>query len=128
MFGEVLGRLKSPPLEAVADTLAFETIDAGTLAQRLQLVRNGEERGRQNSPPPDAETFDSIEHTILAEIEEYRRKAVDRLTRSLEAYAARLRAFDTATSAEALQWHPYPSEEAPETHLVGGQSVVAGKD
>lgn len=81
-------------MEAVADTLAFDTIDPGVLAKRLELSRNGEQRGRANIPAAEAKTFDSVEHTILTEIEGYRRKAVDRVTRSIEASDRRLRAFD----------------------------------
>lgn len=94
VFQKALRRLDSTPLEAIADTLSFETIDPGRLAERLELQRHGTERGKKNQPASRAKTFDSIEHTIITEIEEYHRRAIDRVTRSLEAYSARLRAFE----------------------------------
>lgn len=93
-FDKALGRLNSSPLEAVSDTLAFETIDTSTLASRLELLRHGAERGAKNEPPTNSATLDSIERSIITEIGEYQRKSVDRVTRQIEAYSARLRAFD----------------------------------
>jgi hypothetical protein len=95
LFAKVFERMDSAPLEAVADTLSFETIDPAILADRLELERHGNER-RGLSAPEGVDAFDSIEHTILTEIEEYRRRAVDRMTMCLEAYASRLQAFDFA--------------------------------
>ena len=94
IFKKALERLDSTPLESVADTLAFETIDPGLLEKRLELHRHGVEQGQKNIPASGTNTFDSIEHTVITEIEEYHRRAVDRVTRSLEAYSARLRAFE----------------------------------
>ena len=94
VFAKALGRLDSTPLEAVADTLQFETIEPSRLADRLELKKHGAERGKRSDPSGDTQSFDSIEHTILEEIENYRRRAVDRVSRELEAYSARLRAFD----------------------------------
>lgn len=94
IFQKALQRLDSTPLEAVADTLSFDSIDPGRLAERLELQRHGAERGKNNDPASGVKTFDSIEHTIITEIEEYHRRSIDRVTRSLEAYASRLRAFE----------------------------------
>ncbi len=54
LFQKAFQRLDSTPLEAVADTLAFETIDSGRLAQRLELQRHGAERGKKNEPASGA--------------------------------------------------------------------------
>ncbi len=94
IFERALKRLDATPEERVATTLAFETIDAAKLADRLELETQGADRGKRNEPFSDAEAFDSVENTIIAELEEYRRKAIDRMTRSLEAYSARLQALD----------------------------------
>ena len=94
VFRAALNRLDNRPLEAVASTLDFGKIDPGDLANRLDLKRQGTERGQKNEPQSPATNFDSVEHTIIAEIENYRRQAVDQVTRTLEAYAARIQSFD----------------------------------
>jgi len=94
IFERALKRLDSTPLETIADTLQFQTIDARKLAQRFNLETQSAERGKKDEPPSNTSTFDSVEHTIVAELEEHRRKAIDRVTRSLAAYSARLDAMD----------------------------------
>ena len=94
VFKARLSRLNSSPIEVVATTLEFGRIEPSDLAKRLELEKHGEERGKRNEPSSKAASFDSIEHTIISEIESYRRNAVDRLTRSLESYSARLQSFD----------------------------------
>ena len=94
VFRAALKRLDNRPLEAVASTLDFGQIDPGDLANRLDLKRQGTERGQKSEPLTTETTFDSVEHTIIAEIENYRRQAVDQVTRTLEAYTARIQSFD----------------------------------
>lgn len=94
LLRKAVSRLDTTPLEGVADTLAFDTIDVGKLANRLNLQQHGSERGKKEEPPNSSVVLDSVEQTIVAEIDEHRRVATDRVTRTIEAYTARLQAFD----------------------------------
>jgi hypothetical protein len=93
-FEKALTRLDASPLERVATTLEFDHFDADKLAKRLELQANGERRGKANQPSSGDQTFDSIEATIISEIESYRKRALDRITVAIESYQARINAFD----------------------------------
>ena len=93
-FEKALSRLDASPLETVATTLEFEHFDSGKLAKRIELQANGKQRGEANQPASDSGSLDSIETTIVTEIESYRKKALDRASIAIEAYNARINAFD----------------------------------
>ena len=93
-FEKALSRIDANPLESVPTTLEFEHFDVGKLAKRLNLESNGKNRGLENQPTEVSVSLDSIESTIVAEIETYRKNALDRASVAVEAYAARIGAFD----------------------------------
>src|SRR5271170_5928402 len=56
-------------------TTIFLDLNVDRVAEELQLVTRGTERGSQNRPTADAQTFDDVEHQIVERIEAHKQDA-----------------------------------------------------
>jgi hypothetical protein len=56
-------------------TTIFLDLNVDRVAEELQLVARGTERGSQNRPTADAQTFDDVEHQIVERIEAHKQDA-----------------------------------------------------
>src|SRR5258708_27219506 len=67
--------LNKPPHTYRPATTIFLDLNVDRLADELQLVSRGKERGSQNRPTTDAQTLDDIEHQIVERIEAHKQTA-----------------------------------------------------
>ncbi len=56
-------------------TTIFLDLNVDRVAEELQLVARGTERGSQNRPTSDAQTFDDVEHQVVERIEAHKQDA-----------------------------------------------------
>jgi len=56
-------------------TEIFLDLNVSRVADTLKLTQRGRERGAQNRPPADAQTFDDVEHQILERIDSHKQDA-----------------------------------------------------
>ena len=70
-ISRLLGLLSQPRHDYRPSTQVFLDLNADRVADELQLVKNATERGAENRPPADAQTFDDIEHQIMERIERH---------------------------------------------------------
>src|SRR5260370_10438067 len=64
--------LNKPPHTYRPATTIFLDLNVDRLADELQLVAGGKERGSQNRPTTDAQTLDDVEHQIIERIEAHK--------------------------------------------------------
>jgi hypothetical protein len=74
-------------------TTVFLDLNVDRVADELQLVKRGGERGAQNRPPKDAQTFDDVEHQIIEQIESHKQDAHTIFLDHLDTYNQRLAAL-----------------------------------
>jgi hypothetical protein len=67
--------LNQPPHSYRPATTIFLDLNVDRVADELQLVERGNERGLQNRPTADAQTMDDVEHQIIERIEAHKRDA-----------------------------------------------------
>lgn len=74
-------------------TTVFLDLNVDRVADELQLVAHGTERGAQNRPTTDAQTLDDIEHRIVERIESHKQDAHAIYLDHLHTYDERLTAL-----------------------------------
>lgn len=60
---------KKPRVNIVSSVLEFKAIDTDGMIKAMRLIELGKERGEKNLPSSDSEGFDSVEQSIINEIE-----------------------------------------------------------
>jgi hypothetical protein len=74
-IARIWGLLNQPPHAYRPATTIFLDLNVDRVADELQLVERGRERGAQNRPTPDAQTLDDVEHQIIERIEAHKQDA-----------------------------------------------------
>jgi len=74
-------------------TTIFLDLNVDRVAEELQLVARGTERGSQNRPTADAQTFDDVEHQIVERIEAHKQDAHSIYLDYLHTYDERITAL-----------------------------------
>jgi hypothetical protein len=67
--------LNQPPHSYRPATTIFLDLNVDRVADELQLVERGKERGSQNRPDSDSQTLDDVEHQIIERIESHKQDA-----------------------------------------------------
>ncbi len=75
-------------------TEIFLDLNVSRLAQELQLSEHGMERGQQNRPDMNAQTFDDIEHQIIERVEAHKQDGHSIYLDQLHIYDERLTALN----------------------------------
>lgn len=71
-------------------TEIFPDIEVDTVADRLKLTQQGEQRGKANLPNPEEQSFDSVEMQAIDEVETLRRRGLQQFEDHLRVYRERL--------------------------------------
>jgi hypothetical protein len=74
-------------------TTIFLDLNVDRVAEDLQLVARGTERGEQNRPTADAQTFDDVEHQVVERIEAHKQDAHSIYLDQLHTYDERITAL-----------------------------------
>ena len=74
-------------------TTIFLDLNVDRVAEELQLVPRGTERGSQNRPTADAQTFDDVEHQVVERIEAHKQDAHAIYLDQLHTYDERITAL-----------------------------------
>ena len=74
-------------------TTIFLDLNVDRVAEELQLVPRGTERGTQNRPTADAQTFDDVEHQVVERIEAHKQDAHAIYLDQLHTYDERITAL-----------------------------------
>lgn len=103
-------------------TTIFLDLNVGHVADELQLVERGEERGSQNRPATNAQTLDDVEHQIVERIEGHKQVGHSLYLDHLHTYDERVTALSFEERFAVIQ------QAAPEA--VGDFSAEAtiGRD
>jgi hypothetical protein len=86
----LLGLLNQPRHDYRPSTQIFLDLNVDRITDEMQLLKNGEERGAENRPAPDAQTFDDIEHKIIERVEAHKQDAHSVHLEHLHTYDERL--------------------------------------
>jgi hypothetical protein len=89
-IARLLALLSQPQHPYRPSTEVFLDLDVNRVAASLQLARRGAERGSQNRPSQDAQTFDDVEHQIIERVEAHKQDAHAIYLDHLHTYNARL--------------------------------------
>lgn len=81
----------------VPTSAIFPSIDDGHIARDLRLVEKARERGARNLPGPEETSLDVGEMTVVAAVEELRRKGLQNYDVNRDVYAKRLSRASTAS-------------------------------
>ncbi|MBI5319807.1 hypothetical protein [Bradyrhizobium sp.] len=71
-IARILGLLKQPVHPYRPATTVFLDLNVDRVADELQLVARGRERGSQNRPTSDSQTLDDVEHQTIERIEAHK--------------------------------------------------------
>jgi hypothetical protein len=93
-IGRLLGLLGQPPHAYRPSTEIFLDLNLNRVADNLNLTSGGAERGAENRPSTDAETFDDIEHQVVELIETHKQDAHSIYLEHLHTYDERLTALN----------------------------------
>jgi hypothetical protein len=74
-------------------TTIFLDLNVDRVAEELQLVARGTERGSQNRPTADAQTFDDVEHQVVERIEAHKQDGHGIYLDQLHTYDERITAL-----------------------------------
>jgi uncharacterized protein YukE len=74
-IARIWGLLNQPPHSYRPATTIFLDLNVDRVADELQLIERGKERGSQNRPTTDAQTLDDVEHQIIERIEAHKQDA-----------------------------------------------------
>jgi hypothetical protein len=89
-ISQLLGLLSQPRHDYRPSTQIFLDLNVDRITDELQLLKNGTDRGAENRPPADAQTFDDIEHKIIERIEAHKQDAHSVHLEHLHTYDERL--------------------------------------
>jgi hypothetical protein len=89
-IAQLLGLLSQPRHDYRPSTQIFLDLNVDRISDELQLQKNGSDRGVENRPAPDAQTFDDIEHRIIERIEAHKQDAHSVHLEHLHTYDERL--------------------------------------
>jgi hypothetical protein len=89
-ISQLLGLLSQPRHDYRPSTQIFLDLNVDRITDELQLLKNGTDRGAENRPAADAQTFDDIEHKIIERIEAHKQDAHSVHLEHLHTYDERL--------------------------------------
>ncbi|MGO9360773.1 MAG: hypothetical protein ACLP1D_24390 [Xanthobacteraceae bacterium] len=89
-ISRLMGLLREPRHDYRPSTQIFLDLNVDRITDELQLVRIGTERGAEDRPRTDAQTFDDIEHKIIERIEAHKQDAHSVHLEHLHTYDERL--------------------------------------
>jgi len=89
-ISRLLGLLSQPRHDYRPSTQIFLDLNVDRIADELQLSTIGADRGAENRPAADAQTFDDIEHKIIERIEAHKQDAHSIYLEHLHTYDERL--------------------------------------
>jgi hypothetical protein len=93
-IARILQLLNQPQHPYRPATTIFLDLDVSRIADELQLVKRGRERGSKNLPPKDALTLDDVEHQIIERIEAHKQQSHTIFLDHLDTYNQRLAALN----------------------------------
>ncbi len=114
--------LNKPPHTYRPATTIFLDLNVDRLADELQLVSRGKERGSQNRPTTDAQTLDDIEHQIVERIEAHKQTANSIYLDQVHTYDDRVTALSFEQRFTTIQ------QAAPEAVGDFGAEATVGRD
>ncbi|OPY98920.1 hypothetical protein A5906_30655 [Bradyrhizobium sacchari] len=92
-LARILGLLSQPVHHYQPATNIFLDLNVDRMADELQLVEQGRERGAQNRPASDGQTLDDIEHQIIEKIERHKQDSHSIYLDHLHTYDERVTAL-----------------------------------
>ncbi len=75
-------------------TEIFLDLNVNRISDTLRLAKRGRERGAQNRPPSDAQTFDDVEHEIVERVETHKQHAHSIFLEQTQTYDDRVTALN----------------------------------
>jgi len=90
----LMSLLGQPRHDYRPSTHIFVDLNTDRIADELQLARQGAERGAMDRPPPEAQTWDDVEHLIVERIEAHKQDAHAIYLEQLHTYGDRLIALN----------------------------------
>ena len=103
-------------------TTIFLDLNVGHVADELQLVERGEERGSQNRPATNAQTLDDVEHQIVERIEGHKQVGHSLYLDHLHTYDERITALSFEERFAVIQ------QAAPEAVGDFNAEATVGRD
>ena len=103
-------------------TELFLDLNVDRVADDLQLVRRGSERGAEDRPAQDAQTLDDVEHQIVERVETHKQHAHALYLEQLHIYDQRLTALNFEERFAVIQ------QAAPEAVGEFGAEAALGRD
>lgn len=121
-IARIWGLLSQPPHAYRPATTIFLDLNVDRVADELQLVARGKERGSQNRPTTDAQTLDDVEHQIIERCEAHKHTANS-------IYLDQVHTYDDRVSALSFEQHFTIIEQAaPEAVGDFGAEATVGRD
>ena len=93
-IARLLALFSQAPHDYRPATQIFLDLNVSRVADTLKLAQRGQERGAQNRPLADAQTFDDVEHQILERIDAHKQDAHALYLDHLQTYDHRLAALN----------------------------------
>ena len=93
-IARLLSLLGQPQHSYRPTTEIFLDLNVNRVADNLNLAVNGGERGAENRPSADAETFDDVEHQVVEFVETHKQDAHSIYLEHLHTYDERLTALN----------------------------------
>jgi hypothetical protein len=93
-IAKLLNILGQPRHDYRPATNLFLDLDVNRIAKELQLEKKGAERGAQDRPNKDAQTFDDYEHEIVERIEAHKQDAHTLFLEQIHTYDDRIAALN----------------------------------
>jgi hypothetical protein len=93
-LARLLAVLNQPQNDYRPATEIFLDLNVNRIADELQLVKHGMERGKECRPDKDAQTFDDIEHRIVERVESHKQDGHSIYIDQLHIYDERLTALN----------------------------------
>jgi hypothetical protein len=103
-------------------TTVFLDLNVDRVADDLQLVARGRERGSQNRPPEDSQTLDDVEHQIIERVEAHKQDSHTLYLDHLHTYDDRVTALSFEERFAIIQ------QAAPEAVGDFGAEATMGRD
>ena len=92
-IARIWGLINQPQHPYRPATTVFVDLNVDRIADELQLVARGKERGAQNRPTTDAQTMDDIEHQIVEKLESHKQAAHNLFLDHVHTYDERVTAL-----------------------------------
>ncbi len=114
----------TPPHEYVPSDLTFTELDVAALGRKLQLIEDGEQRGRNNLPNTSQSSLDNVEARVATTIQSELAIAHERFARHMRAYGERQAALQVHGKFAQLETQADAARADFAAHLGHGKDLI----